>query len=72
MRCLIHGQPLTAGVFGKLDFRLVVQLPCHFSIIQNVLTLISTRFMIDTADHTNTNNQFSLMKGFKWHKPVEA
>lgn len=58
----------------KLDFSLVLQPPCHFSITpQNVLALIPARFFwLIQPPHTNRQNQFSLMKGFSWHKPVET
>lgn len=35
MSCLIHGQPLTVGMFCKLDFALVLKPPCHFAIALN-------------------------------------
>lgn len=71
IRYLICGQPLTAAVFGKLDFSLVLQLPCHFSVTEkNILTLIFNMLFDWYSLHTNTNNQFSLMKGLHWHQPV--
>lgn len=43
-------QPLTAGMFRKLDFALILKLPPHFSAALNCPRIdFSTLFLIDTA-----------------------